>query len=242
MFFARKFEALVDQHPVNELEESIGGLNSTTPGWDSYWLNSYNTIDQGSDVIGQLALAVVLSHLATYSECGEEVPKVIEVTSLMVGGHHEGEIIKFLAWGNIYELLTKPSQAVVMVEGHSKILRRTILTLQVGEGWDVREKIFRNMFGAFATSSQLFLLVKFGNVEKSNSLLQLEYSFYDPYGEKQGSSVIGTPWNKGEELIEMSKLKMKLVPGSWSLQVSNNGQTVASLQYLVISEETPTHG
>ena len=39
--FTRKFEVLVDQHPVNELEESIGGLNRTSEGWDFYWLQHY---------------------------------------------------------------------------------------------------------------------------------------------------------------------------------------------------------
>ena len=97
MFFARKFEALVDQHPVNELEESIGGLNRSTKSWDSYWLNGYNTIDQGSAVIGHLAHAVVSSHLATYSECGTEMAEVKEVTSLLVSCQHKGEIMKFVA-------------------------------------------------------------------------------------------------------------------------------------------------
>ena len=74
-------------------------------------MNGFNNIDQGSDVIGHLAHAVVLSHLATYSECGTEMAEVKEVTSLLVSGQHEGEIIRFVAWGLTYELLTKPSQA-----------------------------------------------------------------------------------------------------------------------------------
>ena len=239
LFFARKFEALVDQDPINELEESIGGLNQTTKGWDSYWLNSYNTVDQdpGSAAIGRLAKAVVSSYLAVYSECSLEMPEVKEVTSLLVSGHHEGEIIQFVAGGETFELLAQPSQDVVMVEGHSKILLRTVLSIQVGDGWDVREKIFRNMLGAFGTSSQLFVLVKFGPVEQSNILVQLEYTFYDQSGEKQGSSVIGTPWNKGEELIDISKLRMKMTPGVWSLQVACQSQTVASLKFLVLPDQ-----
>ena len=72
--------------------------------------------------------------------------------------------------------------------------------------------------------------------------LQLEYSFYDPDGEKQGSSVKDTPLNKEEELIDISKLGMKLISGVWSIKVSSGGQTVASLQFLVASEEILTKG
>ena len=193
-------------------------------------------------MIGQVAQAVVSHHLATHSGCGAETPEVREVTSLLVRGHHQGEIIQFVWWGNNYELLCEPRQAVVVVEGHSEILSRTILSIQVGEGWDVREKFFRNLFGAFSPSSQLFLLVKFGHVEQSNVKLTLEYSFYDPDGEKQGSSMKDTPLNKEEELIDISKLGMKLLSGVWSITVSSGGQTVASLQFLVASEEILTKG
>ena len=109
-------------------------------------------------------------------------------------------------------------------------------------GSDLSLRFCSNMFGAFDTSSQLYLLVKFGPVEQPNILVQLEYTFYGPDGEKQGSSVISTPWNQGEELIDMSKLRMKMKPGVWSLQVSCHGQTVGSLQFLVTSEDSPSQG
>ena len=238
MFFARKFEALVDQQPVNELEESIGGLNHSTVGWDSYWLNSYNTLDQGSAAIGQLAKAVVSSHLASHANCEWGGPKVIEVTSLIVSGHHQGEIIMFTVWDEVLELLTKPNQTLVLVEGHKKILQRDIIDMKVGEGWDEREKIFRNLFGAFTPTSKLFLLVKFGQaVEKSSPILQLEYRFSGPEGE-EGNTVVGTPWSKGEELVDISKLKLSLVPGVWRVQASHQGQTVATMQFIVLSEDT----
>ena len=78
MFFARKFEALIDQSPINELEENIGGLNGSTKGWNSYWLNTYNTIDQepGSDIIKHLAKTIVSSHIETYSECNIDLLEV----------------------------------------------------------------------------------------------------------------------------------------------------------------------
>jgi len=108
----------------------------------------------------------------------------------------------------------------------------------VGEGWDEREKFFRNLFGAFTTTSKLFLLVKFGQaVEKSSLMLQLEYRFSGPEGVEE-NTVVGTPWSKGEELVDMSKLKLSLVPGVWRVQASHQGQTVATMQFIVLSEDT----
>ena len=241
MFFARKFEALVDQQPVNQLEESIGGLNHSTESWGSYWLNSYNTLDQGSSVIGQLAKAVVSLHLVSDTNCGAEVIEVTEVTSLLVSGDHQGEIIRFTVSGGDYEMLTKPTQRVVVVQGHSQILHREVLAVQVGEGWDEREKIFRNMFGAFTNTSHLHILVQFGPVvEHSRILLQLDYTVHDPAGEVRGRRRIGTPWNQGEELVDMTKMRLELVPGVWTLELSCHQQSVASLQFLISSEGMDT--
>ena len=236
IFFARKFEAFVDQNPVNELEESIGGLNRSTKGWDSYWLNSYNTLDQGCAVIGQFAQAVVSHFLATHSECGDDMAaEVIEVTSLVVSGKHEGEIIQFRYLGDTYEVLVMPDQGLVLMQG----LFKGILNIRVGEGWDDREKVFRNMIGAFSTSSQLFLLVKLTPGKKLYKVHQLEYDFYDPNGEKQGHSKSDISRNKREVLVDMAQLGLNLVPGVWGVQVSSDGKAVAKLQFLVISQHSP---
>ena len=94
------------------------------------------------------------------------------------------------------------------------------------------------MLGAFDISSNLFLQIKFASTTQSNNLAQLEYSFYDPSGVKQWSSMTSTPWNMGEELIDMVKLRKKLSPGVWSVQVSCHGQTVASSKFVVLTPQS----
>ena len=42
-----------------------------------------------------------------------------------------------------------------MTPGHPSLLGRRLDTLRVGEGWDLKEKLFRNTMGAFSTSSNL---------------------------------------------------------------------------------------
>ena len=46
IFFARKFDPVIEQNPINLIEESfLEGLGNRTPGWNKYWLNSYNQLD-----------------------------------------------------------------------------------------------------------------------------------------------------------------------------------------------------
>ena len=46
IFFARKFDPVIDQKPINIIEESLlGGFGRTTQSWNKYWLNSYNQLD-----------------------------------------------------------------------------------------------------------------------------------------------------------------------------------------------------
>ena len=46
IFFARKFDPVIDQNPINEIEESLlGGLGNRTQSWTKHWLNTYNKLD-----------------------------------------------------------------------------------------------------------------------------------------------------------------------------------------------------
>ena len=46
IFFARKFDPVIEQNPINLIEESfLEGLGNTTASWNKYWLNSYNQLD-----------------------------------------------------------------------------------------------------------------------------------------------------------------------------------------------------
>ena len=142
---------------------------SSVPGWDAYWLNSYNPWDSGpaGEAARSLATAIIqqfadqahrrltrqsrpapLSGEATtvtQVSCAAGNVEVVAVTSLLQGGHHRGDIIQWEgeAEGGL-ELLVGPGWPVVLVPGHQVNLGRQILSLQLGNAWDEREKILRH--------------------------------------------------------------------------------------------------
>ena len=81
---------------------------------------------------------IVTSFLASMLEQTLELVEVREATTRLV----EGEVIQFEAGGEKFELLVGTNQEVRIVEGHSALLGRTILSIRVGDQLDVKEKIF----------------------------------------------------------------------------------------------------
>jgi len=240
IFFARKFEAFVDQAPLNSMEQLIGGLNSSAEAWDSYWMNFYNRLDGDRGEVSALAEQVATYHLER--GCSNlEVTTVEEINSFQVGGVHKGELVHVKVEGSTdetergeVEVFVKPSQQVEVTAGHEGILGRKLVDLRVGDGWDVKEKIFRNTFSAFTPSSSLQVLATFGQTGAMAKLVQVEYNLV--LGEERLQSLrITTPWNQGVELIPFSRFTSDpLSPGVWALQVAVQGTTIARLSFLIL--------
>ena len=111
----------------------------------------------------------------------------------------------------------------------------------------------RNLFSALGPGSPVWLLVRFGAAGTARSLVRLEYTVREPGGQQHWQTVAGTPGTAGEQLLQ---LKLNLTtPGLWSLQVnrmfsktgsmfvsgqvSHNRQTVASVEFAVVSPSSP---
>ena len=189
------------------------------------------------EVVGHLARAIVTIFLASRVDQNLELKKVTEVTTLMVGGMHRGEVIQFVAGDESFELLVRPTQAVIIVEGHSALLQRTILSMVVGDTFDIKEKIFRNVMGAFDTSRELHLCLEFDSNFNWNFFEFLEFTLFDNDGAKVGWIVSCIAWSEGRIMLPISKFKRNLTAGVWSLQASVQKQSIGMLSFVVLPED-----
>ena len=163
---------------MNYLETATGGLNSSVPGWYNYWQNQYNTLDTDmeSKVVARMADKIVREYLGQLP-CHVKImgPGVEEVTTLIINNTLKGSIIQFHTDHGVMELLVKPHQQLRIVNGNK--ITRVITFFQVGSGYDNKEKIFRNKFGAFGTESELSLVIKFNKATAAAFLVDLTYRY-----------------------------------------------------------------
>lgn len=239
IFFARKFDPLTDQEPINYLEQKISSSKVDTKSMSHYWQNSFNTLDDDPSmaVVGLLARAIVKTFLGSRDSETPELVEVREVTTLLVRGVHFGEVIQFVTGGKFFELLVKPSQEVKIVNRHSDLLKRTILEMKVGDQLDIKEKIFRNWLGAFDTSSALVLRIEFGSSANKNLFEILELTLHKNNEVKAGSLVYLLDWTQGLVFLPVSQMKRNLTAGVWTLQVSVKRQTIGMLTFLILEKD-----
>ena len=110
--------------------------------------------------------------------------------------------------------------------------------MKVGDAWDEREKIFRNTFGAFTITSKIFILMTFTPPKTGRRMVaNLQYTLVGPGNYTKSSIRVSTAWTQLHELIELSRFKVKLVPGLWTLQASSSQQIVATSKFMILPKE-----
>ena len=240
VFFARKFDPLTDQEIINHLEGEITDTEERPESWDYYWENSYNTLDDDDTtaVVEHLASIIVTNYLP-----GTHL--VREVTTLLVGGNHYGEIIQFAtaeevfdAGEEVFEILVRPRQEVKIVEGHEDLVERTILNIQVGDHLDIKEKIFRNWIRAFDIHSKLVLRLEFGSSLSNNLFEILEISLHNNEDAEEGCLTLLVDWRVSVVFVPLSEISRKMSPGVWSVQISAEKRTFARLTFLILGQDT----
>ena len=233
IFLARKFDPLTDQKPINSLEEMINSSAVREESWDYYWQNSFNTQDDdpSMEVVGNLARAIVTNLIE-----GKQT-EVKEVTTLLVGGIHHGEIIQFVADDEVFEILVKSNQGVEIIERHSNILKRTILSMKVGDNLDIKEKIFRNWIGAFDIDSNLVLQLEFGSSVTNQLFEILEITLYINDEAVEESLIFFLDWRVGQVFLPITEITKTIAPGVWNLQMSVKKHTIGMLTILILDKE-----
>ena len=162
---------------------------------------------------------------------------VQEVTSFIKSNDHEGEIIQFTLNKATYELLVKPSQQLVILAGHEKVFKRKVTKMQIGEAWDEREKIFRNLFGSFSTKSNLNLMIELGQTNEKSMKNKITLTLNGPDGKNRQSKTVNILGNIDVELFDMKNFGVEFQPGVWSLEVNYENSLIGRLAFPILLKE-----
>ncbi len=186
VFFARKFEAALDQSIMNRLEEQLTNSSLGYPGWDSYWESAYHTSDLTPKPNN--ALLVITASLAQHAislllqnrinECPRLRPsRIIALTSYFRHDHYQGDLIHFEVQEKDvkFETLVKPLSKTTHFTDSPRILS----TLQVGSDYDPKEQVLRNRLGVLWSSSKPTAIYKWtGHANTTAKMANLVW--FDP--------------------------------------------------------------
>lgn len=178
LFFARKFEPIINQAVILKLEEWLYGPQSEdrlVPNLKNYWQSLYHREDK-SPKPDEALLSVVTSlirlqlqnlknHIINHKE-------LIEVTTFMENDIYRGFLVHFEASsGNesiSFEFLARPHQ--ISQASRSSSLGKRIKYLEVSTDFDQKEQISRNFAKILGPNSELVVVLHLGPSESDTTV------------------------------------------------------------------------
>lgn len=244
LFFARKFEPVVNQLVILQLEEWLFGPYSPGyPSLNSYWQSVYHHLDN-SPQPDQALLLISEGILRINSKSNQiqqfyEPLKLLEVIDYFELDVHKGFLIKHEAKINVnitveLETWCKPSHMHAQVSKTNKLAKK-IMQLEVSSDFDQKEQMSRN-FGRFiGQNSDPVLILKLSGTSKvDNITAALTVLWVDPKDKIQET---------GELTIEdititsinfsKSNLKHPLMSGTWTVKIVQQKTVIGLTKFLV---------
>uniref|UniRef100_A0A3Q3Q4T8 Xylosyltransferase 1 n=1 Tax=Monopterus albus TaxID=43700 RepID=A0A3Q3Q4T8_MONAL len=232
-FFARKFEASVNQEIVNQLDTYLfGQLAQGTPGLSSYWENVYDEPDGVASLsdtqltyyhsFSRLGLARAATslqgnpkdHSCRYFPMGQPV----SVHLYFQSDQFQGYLVKHHATNlATSKLETMETQLVAVGRGES-----------IGTEWDAKERMFRNFGGLMGPMDETVGMQKWSKGPN----VTVTVVWIDP------TNVIAATY---DILIDASAefthyhppLNQPLRPGVWSVRILHHWSPVAELKFVI---------
>jgi protein xylosyltransferase len=247
LFFGRKFEPVINQLVVLQLEEWLfGPYPHGFENLNSYWQSSYHYKDT-SPAPNQALITVASSLVRINSKSNVihqfyEPLKIIEVTDYFELDVYKGFLIRHEAQINVnltveLETLCRPSHHHAQVSKSHKLSKK-IMQLDVSTDFDQKELISRNFARILSENSEPVLILKLsGTSQVENSTVNLTVLWIDPYekiqeaAELQIEDITITSIN-----FAKSNLRQPLTSGNWTVKVLQKKALIGLTKFLV----TPT--
>uniref|UniRef100_A0A182XMH0 protein xylosyltransferase n=1 Tax=Anopheles quadriannulatus TaxID=34691 RepID=A0A182XMH0_ANOQN len=253
LFFGRKFEAMVNQAIVLQLEEwMFGPYPAEYPNLHAYWQNVYHHEDVATAADGALlnvAHSLLRMNGRTSTEQLYEPGRIREITHYFERDTYRGFLVRHEAvqgagWS---ELETWISPVVTAKVTRSTPLARRLIHLEVSTEYDEKEQLSRNfprIIGTNAEPALIFRLappleterVKGGNA--TNHSLAVEW--IDPVGTIVAASHFtiedsptGPLHSFNHFLKGAGKLKLPLAEGVWGARLLQGKALLGATRFLV---------
>lgn len=245
LFFARKFEPIISQAVILQLEEWLfGPYPKEYPNLHSYWQSVYNAKDE--DLKIDEALLIVASSLIT-----KQLPDnylldaILEITTFMNQDQYKGFLIHHkIGQGNDtakieLETWAGPKQFYEVLR--ETAIGKRIKNVEVASDFDQKEQISRNFAKIMDMNTEpTFILHLLPPNIDSKTVPATKYNltvlWISPVGQLSDISDVYVDGNHPSisAFFVKSSLKTPLLPGVWTAKIVHKKQLIAQCNFLII--------
>lgn len=238
LFFARKFEPIINQEIINRVEQYIGFKDHyLLNNLEAYWQNLYDIEDltASSDDILLTHAGSIVRHNAKIlleEECTLDPDEIIEINSYNYADVYKGNLILHRAIINNNEVLIetwyKPKKHIELNLENS--YADNIKIFRVSSDYDQKEMMFRNLANILGPLSEPVLLYQLSSHINKNENLTLIW--LDPTGTIGDINEIHVDENNLTNFIKPT-LKAPLLPGIWKVGLFEQNRLIVSTNFLI---------
>ncbi|XP_015432599.1 PREDICTED: xylosyltransferase oxt [Dufourea novaeangliae] len=242
LFFARKFESVIDQRITDRVEEWLypKKINETliAKGYDAYWQSLYHTADLSPLTDdAQLTISNSLARLVFNKvKIKYNNVRLLETTAYFRRNQFMGILVlveAVIQQPLVQQELVERIETLVYLRRNFSTSREwlgKIQSLSVNTDYDQKEKTFRNLMGSIGPYSYPVLSYEFDSGIPTPQNLSILW--VDPYGRLADVNYIQL-----EEMTLTGSVKPQfgehLVVGTWHLFLVANTMLVAKMNFLV---------
>lgn len=242
LFFARKFEPVINQAIILQLEEWLyGPYPSDFINLNSYWQSIYHIDDKS--LRPDDALATISTSLVRINSLSlDYIPKtILEITSFYESDHYKGFLIRHGGWINesdryVFESWARPTQ--VAKSSSSATLGKRLRLLEVSSEYDQKEQLARNVGKFLGTNSEPVLVFRLAGIAANTAENHTNYNvsilWIDPIG---NIAVIDDyhidDYHQSSTNFVKPGLKTPMTPGVWTVKLLQRHSVIAQCRFLV---------
>lgn len=233
LFFARKFEPIINQMVILHLEQWLYGeeVTKNVTNINAYWQSIYNHLDLGLTDDALLTFAWSVARIKGRKLCKLYPKKIIEVTSYHNDDSYQQTLILADYDSLKLEIGVKPLNSFRITK--TSQLTKRLDSLMVSSDYDQKEQTLRNFARILGPYSEPTLVYQF-NASPYSSATSYNVSFLwiDPTGNlaQISDAIIDETFT-----INFIKpdLRQPLVPGVWSVKLHHKTEVVADVKFLI---------
>ncbi|XP_013776191.1 xylosyltransferase oxt-like isoform X1 [Limulus polyphemus] len=240
-FFGRKFEPVVNQQIIEQVERWINGPRElVSPVTSSYWQNEYHWKDKSpAPDDAKISIYNSLGRLAcrqlrdATKPCNVVPLNVREATLFFETDIYKGTLILFEASAQgisspvLLEVQARPRQHYIIHKPVGPTGR--LKFIQVGTDFDLKEQLFRNFGRIIGPFSEPAALHKWGPGKEFSAT----FVWVDPTKTVAGSYEVRVE-SGNQDLHLKPVFRQPLRPGIWTLLLMYNWVLVAETHFLVV--------
>lgn len=242
LFFARKFEPVVSQSVIHQLEVWL--FNAEKPrvpveSLDSYWQSVYHYQDLGLEIdhaLHTISRAAVRFWLGSFenSSCTPTVNKITEITSYHHKDAYKHTLVKIKTSSGTFEIAYTHLHTLSILKPSP--LTNRLEHLSVNSDYDQKEQLSRNFARSLSIHSDFVLIYQFS--QSSSKTSNISFLWIDPTGNLAEVSEINLDENNLIGHVKVG-LPQPHKPGSWVVKMVHKDALLAEYEFLISPLETP---